>query len=203
MSVMNAKNNPRIIGLTGGIATGKTTVSNYLQKQGFLVFDSDKYVAKLWNENNDLIKYVKDNFNIDIKSKDGKSKLAKIIFTSDKIKKDIEGLIHPLVFNEIDKWILRNQDQAILFLDIPLLFEINYDEKIKDIVLVYTNKDIQIERLMKRNNYSEGDALIRINNQLELDFKKAKSNYILYNNESLDTLYSQIDKLLEELVNAH
>ncbi|HHW79697.1 MAG TPA: dephospho-CoA kinase [Acholeplasmataceae bacterium] len=200
MSVINAKNKSKIIGLTGGIATGKTTVSNYLKGQGFLVFDSDETVSKLWKSNKSLQQYIKNKYQIDITKNSGKKALAELIFNNDEKKVEIELLIHPFVFKEMDEWIKANHNESILFLDIPLLFEISYQNKVDKTIVVYANLVNQINRLMKRNNLSKTEALSRINAQMNIEDKKLKANYILDNNSTLEVLYKQIDELIKELI---
>ncbi|VEU82643.1 DNA-formamidopyrimidine glycosylase [Acholeplasma hippikon] len=182
-----------VIALTGGIASGKSTVSNYLIKKGFKVLDSDLFVRNLYLDKDFRLMIAKkfDSF----KDNDlDKEKLASIIFNDKKNKKKLEKIIHPLVFKYLDDEIINNYEH-LLFLDIPLLFETkykNYDESL----LVYVPKKIQLDRLMKRNNLSEMEANLRINNQMSLEGKKKLATYVINNKGTLKDLYKSIDNYL-------
>lgn len=200
MSAYHAKNNIKIVGLTGGIATGKSTVSKYLTDKGFLVFDSDYSVRNIWNENEELKKYIKNKYKIDLNLANGKKELAELIFNNPATKAEVESLIHPYVFKEIEQWITKNNKEKLLFLDIPLLFEIGYHKKVDITVLVYTKKALQLKRLINRNKINEDEAIKMINSQIDIEQKKAMANYILNNNDGLNILYQQVDQLIEELL---
>lgn len=200
MSAINAKNNFKIYGLTGGIATGKSTVAKYLSMKGFLVFDADLVVSNLWQENTSLQQAVKQKYGIDLTKPNGKAKLAKLIFSNNEIKSAIEHLIHPLVLEEISKWIKKHNAKQILFLDIPLLYEIGYEQNVDSVILVYTNHNNQIERLMLRDNLNIKDAKLRLNSQIDIEEKRKRANYVIDNNNTIEDLYKNVDNLLKELV---
>lgn len=201
MFVTNAKSKVKIYGLTGGIATGKSTVANYLTSLGFLVFDSDLKVKELWETNKELKEHIKFNYHIDINQVNGKDELSKLIFSNKIVKKEIELLIHPFVLSAIKEWVSINSLEKVLFLDIPLLYEIGYEANVSKVIVVYTNKKEQIKRLMLRNSLSEIEAIKRIESQIDIESKKLKADYIIdNNNKSLLDLYKEVDKLLKELI---
>lgn len=199
MCVKSVKNKPVIYGLTGGIASGKSTVTNYLINNGFLVFDSDEAVKKIWNDNKELRDTIFNNYKIDINSVIGKKELADLIYNNLDIKNSIESLIHPLVFKMIDDFINENNMVDIIIIDMPLLFEVNYEDKLFKTILVYVSKEVHLNRLMERDNISKEEALLKINSQMDLDDKLGLSNYIIKNNGSYSNLYEQVDILIERL----
>lgn len=195
------KDNKIILGLTGGIASGKSTAANFFKSRNILVFDSDLEVKRIWEENEKAITYVKDKYNIDIKTNIGKKALANLIFNDKKVIKDINDLIHPLVFESIDRFIKENSNEKVLIIDMPLLFETGYYKKVDLSVLIYVDLNTQIERLMKRDNLSKSDALTRINAQMSLEDKKALSNYIINNNkDDIKILEEKLEALLSEVL---
>lgn len=127
-----------------------------------------------------------------------KAKLANIVFHDEKQRKKLEDILHPLVFDEISKQKQLNNEH-ILFLDIPLLFESNYKE-FDESILIDTTEALQLDRLMKRNKYTQEEALVRIKAQIPLSKKRKLATHIIKNNGSIDALYEKIDKLLERYV---
>lgn len=197
----NVKNKPLIIGLTGGIASGKSTATAFLKQEGFLVFDSDLAVKEIWQHNKQAIDYVKNKYDIEINTNLGKQQLAKLLFTNPSIQKDINNLIHPIVFEMIENWINKNINHKILIIDMPLLIESKYYLKVDQIILIYCDKDTQIKRLINRNNLTEEEALKRINAQLSLEEKKMYANYIINNNKTITYLYDELKAVMEEIKN--
>lgn len=192
----------RTIGLTGSIATGKSTVSKYLIKKGYKVVDADKITHELMKKDN--INYVEivKHFGNSILDKDDeidRKKLANIVFSDENKLNALNNLTHPNIFNKINETI-EESDEKIIFLDIALLIEFIknniWNISLDEIWLVYVNKDIQLERLMKRNNFSEKEAKIRIKAQMDIDEKIKYSDFILYNDRDLEYLYKQIDERL-------
>ena len=199
MSVRSVKNKPKIIGLTGGISSGKSTVVKYLLKENILVFDSDLAVKNIWIDNTELKAEIKKRYSIDLDSANGKSELAHILFCNKEVRTEMESLIHPIVFKMIDDWIVEHQDQKFLIIDMPLLFEVGYHEKVDEVILIYVPCRVQLKRLMLRDNLSKEDAMNRIKSQMKIDEKINYSTYVINNEGDFDSLYEQIDKLVRGL----
>lgn len=183
-----------VLGITGSIATGKSTVTNYLKEKGYLVVDSDKIAHDALIIDQDCINKTKQRFNLT--SIDRKA-LGRIIFNDKQAKKDLEDIIHPYVIKRIKDVILNNQDKKYIFLDIPLLFESNLEYLCDKIIVVYLNEQEEIKRLMKRDSIDENYAKIIISNQMSIEEKKKRADIVLNNNQGLEQLYKQIDELLE------
>jgi dephospho-CoA kinase len=195
MSVKHAKNKPFIYGLTGGIGSGKTTATNFFIKKNIKVFDSDLFVKHIWESNLELKKTIKDKYNIDISTISGKKELSNIIFSSISEKAYINSLIHPLVLDGILEFINLNSNEKFLVIDMPLLFEINYEKNVSKTILIYTSKKNQIKRIMKRDNLTKEEALNRINNQMSLKDKKKLADYVIVNNSSMDKYLEKLELL--------
>lgn len=192
----NVKNKPKIYGLTGGIASGKSITANFFIEHNIKVFDSDKYVKELYLNNSELINKVNTKYKIDINTLEGKTKLSNIIFNNELERMYLNSLIHPLVFQGIDEFIENNIKEDFLIIDMPLLFEVGYDKKVFKSILIYTSKKIQVKRLMNRDSLSKTNAMKRINSQLSLKDKKKMADYIIKNNKDKEDLYKQLESLI-------
>lgn len=188
------------IALTGGISTGKSTVCNLFKLHGFLIIDADKIAHKLLDENSSKIA---EMFGSEYVSNDGKvirKELGKIIFSNEENKLKLEALLHPLIKEEIVKQsrLFESQDKPY-FIDIPLFFEkMNYP--IEKSLVVYTPKDLQVQRLMKRDNISQEEALLKISNQWDIEKKKDLANMVIDNSKDLKNLQREVERIMEEII---
>ncbi len=171
----------KLIGLTGGIASGKSTVASILMGKGYRVIDSDNISREVVKAGkpayNDLI----NCFGKHILNRDGslnRKKLGDLVFTDEKLLQVLNNITHPYIFKELINQInLECNNNKTIFVDIPLLFE-NYHELIKqgiifdEIWLVYVDEKTQLDRLMLRNNLKEKQAINRINAQIPLEIKR-------------------------------
>ncbi|WP_418179996.1 dephospho-CoA kinase [Aliarcobacter lanthieri] len=188
------------IALTGGISTGKSTVCNLLNLHGFLIIDADKIAHKLLDENSSKIKelfgeqYVQDG-------KVLRKELGKIIFSNKSNKLKLEALLHPLIKEEIIKEskVFEEQNKPYI-IDIPLFFEkMNYP--IPKSLVIYTPKDLQIQRLMKRDNIDESEAKLKISNQMDIEEKKKLADFIIDNSKDLKHLQNEVENFVDKILN--
>ena len=187
--------------LTGGIASGKSTVSALMQLFGFRVIDADKIAHKVLDNSVSQIakafgeEYIKDN-RVDRK------KLGSLIFANKDKRLELEAIVHP----QIKKKILEEaQKQEALgkpyLIDIPLFFEREGVYNIDKVLVVYTSKETQLERLIKREGLSREEALLRIEAQLPIDSKKERATYLIDNNKDLAHLQQECERVKEEILN--
>lgn len=191
----------RKIGITGGIATGKSTVTNYLRQKGYTVVDADEAARAVVAPMSLGIDKVIDAFGQQIVKGDGqldRELLGKLIFKDEAKRDQLNQLLHPLIMDWMDQQITQAEAE-IVFVDVPLLYEVGYDKKVDQVWLVYVNRMIQLQRLMERNHLTEEEANQRIDSQWSLEDKKEKADVIIDNEGNLDALYRQIDQLLEGL----
>jgi len=182
--------------LTGGIATGKSTVCSLLKSHGYSIIDADT-VAKeqLENSKSELKELfgesIFDGLTIDRK------KLADIIFNSQSQREKLNSLIHPKVRLEMKRLALEKERlNEFYIVDIPLFFESGeYECEVS--VVVYTPKDIQLKRLMKRDNISEEEAIKRIKSQIDIDEKKKKADWVIDNSSDLKQLEKETEKFID------
>ncbi len=189
----------RIIGLTGGISTGKTTVSNYLaEKYNLSILDADIYAREAVAIDSPILKDIFSRYGDKVKLADGslnRSALGEIIFNDDTEKLWLESQIHPYVRDRF-KTRLQELKKDTIVLSIPLLFEANLTHLVTEIWVVYCHRSRQITRLQQRDRLNLQQAETRINSQLPLSTKVAQADVVLDNNSDLNTLYRQIDKAI-------
>lgn len=180
------------IGITGGIACGKSTVLDYIKKQGYNIFSSDDYSHNLLLDI-DIKEKIKEVFGSSVFDENNisRKKLANVIFSQDDKKKALEEIIHPKVIEKILSL------EGTYFIEVPLLFEAHMEKYFDAIICVTLPKELQLERLIKRNNFSNQEALARINNQMDLEEKIKKSDYVI---ENID--YEKTSKQLDKIIKA-
>ena len=187
-----------IIAITGSIACGRSTVTNYLLKKGYKVIDADKIAHDiiLYPE---VKKYIKKEFSEEVFEKEeiSRVKLGNIVFNNKEKLNKLNSILHPMIRKEILKKISKSEN--ITFLDIPLLFEAKFDDLADFILVVYTDKLKQIDRLMKRNNITYVEAIKRIDKQYSSEYKKKLANFVIDNNGTRENTEKQVDNLLLEL----
>lgn len=201
-------NNCRLIGLTGGIATGKSTVSKMLLKKGYKVIDADMISREVVEVGKPAYYDIVDTFGLGILLEDktiNRKKLGRIIFDNLVIRNTINKIIHPRVISQIKEEIEEAcKDNKIIFVDIPLLFEVMdqihlYNIEFEEIWLVYSNLETQLARLMERDNIDNTEAMSKINAQIDIEEKRAKSTKTLYNNGDLKELEKNLNIMIDEL----
>ena len=193
----------KIIGLTGGIASGKSTVTSYLIEKGYAVIDADRVVHDLQAQGGELYQALVEHFGTEILLDTGdlnRHALAERIFSSQNEiawSNQVQGeMIRKALARERDRLI---EAEDLFFMDIPLLIEQGYLDWFDQVWLVYVTEDTQLERLMERNALTEGQARDRLAAQMSLDEKKALVDLVIDNNSKRDHLYQQIDRALEQI----
>ena len=191
----------KIIGITGGIASGKSTVTNFLRKQGFQVVDADALVHQLQKPGGRLFEALVQHFGQEIILENGELNrpiLASLIFSNPEEREWSKQIQGEIIREELAT--LRDQfaqTEEIFFMDIPLLFEQDYASWFDETWLVYVEPDVQMERLMKRDQLSKDLAISRLSAQWSLEEKKSLASQVIDNNGSQDQLLAQLNSLLE------
>ena len=191
----------KIIGITGGIASGKSTVTNFLRQQGFQVVDADAVVHQLQRSGGRLFEALVQHFGQEIILENGELNrplLASLIFSNPEEREWSKQIQGEIIREELAT--LRDQlaqTEEIFFMDIPLLFEQDYASWFDETWLVYVEPDVQMERLMKRDQLSKDLAISRLSAQWSLEEKKGLASQVIDNNGSQDQLLAQLNSLLE------
>lgn len=193
-----------VIGITGGIASGKTTVSNILKELGAIIIDADKIAHEILKKSRSGWKEVKNTFGNKILRENGeidRSYLGEIVFNDRNKLKKLEEITHPLIIDKIKEEIkaansIQNGGKPI-FLDAALLYESNLDRLVDEVWVIYVDRNTQLRRLMKRDNFTRKQAEKRINSQLSLEKKKEMADRLIDNRVSLKQLKKQVYSLWE------
>lgn len=184
------------IALTGGIATGKSTVASLLSLNGLRVIDADAIAHRLLDDNSG---WIAEHFGGEFvaNGKVDRSALGKLVFSDKEAKAALEGFLHPKIREAIEAESEKQDRFEFPYLiDIPLFFETGaYD--INDSVVVYTPKPLQLERFMKRNGFSEEESLRRIESQMDIDEKKQRATWVIDNSGNLKHLQAECERFVD------
>lgn len=191
------------IGITGSIASGKSTVCHYLVERGYTVIDADQVARWVVEQNmEDIVSQLVTYFGKDILDASGnlqRSVLAGKVFGDAKKLAKLNEMMHPVIFRAIDQLLVQQQSNEIVFIEMALLFESNYDQKVDEVWVVVADKQTQLERLMKRNKVSKEEALKRIDGQWSNEKKEILATRVIDNSNSVQETFLQIDHLLESI----
>lgn len=194
----------KVIGLTGGIGSGKSTVSEYLSRKGFYIIDADKMSHELTEKGSPCLSNLVKVFGEEILFEDGnlnRKKLGAIVFADDKKKAILEELTTKVIVKKIADEIaaLRKKDKYdIIILDVPLLFETGMDSLTDFVWLVIADDDIRVSRVMARDGISEEQVRLRIQNQMKTELKAERATEIIDNSKGKEELYHRVEQLLAE-----
>lgn len=187
-----------VLGLTGGIATGKSTVVSVFRSLNFPIVDADIIAREIVEVGKPALKKVVAVFGSKILNREGalnRKKLGEIIFSDEKKRKKLNEVLSPFLKEAILTEINDKKDQApLVIVDIPLLYEGGYDVFVDKVAVVYVPEEIQLVRLMKRDNLSEEQAQLRIDSQLPIEEKKQKANIIFDNQNSILETKNNVQK---------
>lgn len=189
----------QIIGITGGIAMGKSTITSYLKNNNYEVIDSDEIVKMLLTKNK-VVEKIKALFgtNYVINNQVNKQKLSELIFENQFERNKLNNLIHPLVKEEIKRKI-RNSNSLIIFVDVPLLYEASFDDLCDKVIVVYTTYQTNLKRLISRDSINEEFAKKKIASQMDIEIKKQKADYLIDNSLDLCYTYKQLSQILNKI----
>ncbi|EJO7006509.1 dephospho-CoA kinase [Listeria monocytogenes] len=195
----------KTIGLTGSVATGKSTVSNMIQQAGIPLVDADIAARKVVEPGTEGLKEIVAYFGEEILLADGtlnRAKLGEIIFKDKEKREKLNEITHPRVKDymlEARERFFRAGEELVFF-DIPLLYESHLESLVDQIVVVWTTPETELKRLMERNNLTKEDALRRIESQMGIDEKARKADFVIDNNESLEKTQKQVYTFIERFV---
>lgn len=192
-----------VLGLTGGIASGKSTVANMLRDLGIVVIDADVIAREVVEVGEDAYFKIVGAFGKSVLNENrtiNRAKLGEIIFNNEQKRKVLNSIVHPAVREKMNR--LKNEyiekQENVIVLDIPLLFESKLTHLVEKVILVYVDREIQIKRLMDRNNLSLEEAEARINSQLPLTEKIPLADEVLYNNGPIAETKEQLLHILNK-----
>ena len=188
------------IGITGSIACGKSTVSDYLKEKGYTIIDADK-LGHVALTSEDVKRRLSETFgaNILVNNEISREVLGKLVFGNDNNLKKLNNIIHPKIKELILKLQEEHENEDLVFLDIALLYEANFVDLVEKVAVVYVDEDVQLERLMTRNFLSKEEALKRIESQMSPQEKASLGDFVINNSYRKEDTFLQIDGILERL----
>jgi dephospho-CoA kinase len=194
-----------LIGLTGSVATGKSTVAKMFKKCGAIVIDADELAREVVQPGKPAWREIVRTFGRRILNLDrtiDRHALGAIVFHDKKKLRHLERIIHPRVAHEqirLTKQAAKNDPKAVVIYDVPLLFEAGIDKRVDKTVVVVATRKTQIMRLKNRNGLTRAEALRRIRSQMPLAMKRLRADYILDGTKSRESLSRDISRLFEDL----
>ena len=200
---MTQNRKPFIVGITGSIGSGKSEVSRYIVSLGYPLIDADIIAREVVNPGEiGLIKLV-EHFGDAILNDNGslnRRRLGEIVFSNTILLNTLNGILHPLIHQQIQSEIQRLSSSAIVFVDVPLLFETDTRQNYDEVILVFAPIETCLERIIKRDDISKELAMAKLKSQMDPELKRSLSDYEICNNKDLVTLRHQVDVYLEHLV---
>ena len=198
----------KTIGLTGGIGTGKSTVSRYLTTKGYKIIDADQIAREVVEPGQPALASLIGEFGSEILLEDGslnRRELARLAFASPEGKAALDRITHGAIFARIEELQLQyaaeleKTSDAVIFLDVPLLFETGFDRKADLVWVVDVPDEIRVQRVVLRDGLTEEEIWARIKNQMSREEKIARADVVLDNSGTPEELYAQVDARLNEV----
>ena len=192
-----------IIGLTGSIASGKSTVSKMLEEKGYPIIDADKVARQVVEPGSETLKKIEVLFGAEVIKQDGtmdREKVGALIFSNPAMRKQLNDIIHPAIRGEMlrQRSAFLAEGYQTIIMDIPLLFESKLQHFVDKILVVSVTEENQLARLMLRNGLSEQDAKSRISSQLPMTVKEEGADAVIYNNGTVEETALQLERILEQ-----
>lgn len=195
---MSHLSNQKVIGITGTIGSGKSTVTQLLA-QSHPVIDCDQINAKLLEKGEigyqQLVQIpwilLDENQNLD------KKKMAEAIFSDLEKKRQVESILHPLIFKKVEEWVLEHKE-PLLFVEMPILFEVHAESMFDSIWCICVSEETALDRLVHDRHFDLEDACKRIKNQWDINVKKSKSNHIIENDGTLEDLREKVEETIRK-----
>lgn len=188
-----------VMGLTGNISCGKSSVSKMLASRGAIIVDADLLSREIY-EYDDVLEEMKLSFpEALVNGRVDRRVLAGIVFSDKTRLEDLNRISHKKIYELVCQSLERNRDRDLVVIDAALLLEAKFDSLADKVVLVYCNEKVQLDRLMKRDSISSEDALKRIRSQMSQEDKKKMVDYLIDNSGDLEVLENEVEKLIKEI----
>ena len=193
---------PYIIGITGGIGTGKSQVSRYLTSLGYTVIDADQVAREVVEPGEIGWMKVIDRFGEGVLNPDktlNRRKLGEIIFGDDALRLELNNILHPLIRMRINAYIDRYHNEPFIFIDVPLLFETESRERYDEVVLVYAPDTLALSRILERDRLSLELSTKKISSQMSIEIKRQLADAVFYNIGTVEELKEEVNVYLKNI----
>jgi len=194
-------NKPLIIGITGGIGSGKSTLSKLLRAEGYSVYDTDLEARRLQNEHSTMRKKLIDMFGKDIYSEQGlnRSALGKIVFAKPELLAKLTTIVHPLVLEDFNNWVINRFPKKMLFIESAILYESGFNKLVDKVILITADETTRIERVVKRDGVTPEHVKARMANQLSDKEKVSRADFVIYSDDN-KPLIDKMRKIIVDLL---
>lgn len=186
------------VAIVGNIASGKSELEKYLFNRGYVVFDTDVIAHDILIDNPEIAEAFEE-YDVFEHGKLSREKLGQLVFNNLELKQKLEDMIHPLILEDIEKVFETYKEEGYVFISVPLLFEVGWEQLFDKIIFIKSDEDIRLKRLMERNHYDEDYAKKRVESQLPELEKIKKADCVIENNSSKEVFYKNIEICLESL----
>ena len=190
-----------VVGLTGGIGSGKTTVLNLFKALGIPIYIADIEAKRLMNNDEYLKKEIKEILGEEayLNNQLNKKYIAAKVFSNDLLLNQLNSLVHPVVYKDFDKFVLSNKEHDYIVYESAILLENNGQQLCDRIIVVVANTKTRINRVMERDNTSKEEVMLRIKNQISEEEQINKANYVIHNNLDVLSLSKKVEDIHQEL----
>jgi dephospho-CoA kinase len=191
---------PLIIGITGGIGSGKSTLSHLLRAEGYSVYDTDLEARRLQNEHSSMRKKMIDLFGKDIYTENGlnRSALGKIVFSKPESLSKLNAIVHPLVMEDFENWVNNRLPKKMLFIESAILYESGFYKMVDKVILITASESLRIDRVVKRDGVTPEHLRARMLHQLPEEDKEIRADFVIHSDDNLP-LVDKMRKIIVEL----
>ena len=191
---------PVIIGITGGIGSGKTTLSDLLRKEGYSVYNSDLEARRLQNEHPIIKKQIQEIFGNEIYTESGLNRpaLAKIVFNNKNLLAKLNKIVHPVVRKDFHEWVVTRSNHKLLFLESAILFENGLYKQVDKVIVITADESVRIARVVKRDVVTVENVQSRMKNQLPEESKIARADFVIHSDDNMP-LIDKMKKIIHQL----
>jgi len=192
---------PLIIGITGGIGSGKSTLSKLLRAEGYSVYDTDLEARRLQNEHSTMRKKLMDMFGKDIYTEQGlnRSALGKIVFGKPELLEKLNTIVHPLVMDDFNSWVSNRYPKKMLFVESAILYESGFNKLVDKVILITADEAIRIERVIKRDGVTSEHVRARMAYQLSDNEKIERADFVIHSDDN-KPLVDKMRKIIVDLL---
>lgn len=199
---MMQNNKPYIIGITGGIGTGKSQVSRYLTSLGYPVIDADQVAREVVEPGEVGWMKILNRFGEGVLNPDktlNRRKLGEIIFGDDTLRLELNDILHPLIRMRINAYIDEYHHEPFIFIDVPLLFETESRERYDEVILVYAPDALALSRILERDLLSQELSTKKISSQMSIEIKRQLADAVVYNTGTVEELKEEVNVYLKNI----
>lgn len=186
------------VAIVGNIASGKSEFEKYLFNNDYVVFDTDVMTHDILVDKPEVSEAFEE-YDVFEHGRLSREKLGKLVFENEDLKEKLEDIVHPLILEDIENLFKTYKDEEYVFVSVPLLFEVGWEQIFDKIIFIKSDDDIRLKRLMERNGYTEEYAKKRMNSQLPQEEKIAKADIVVENNSTKEEFYKNIKTCLKNL----